>query len=70
MNAMKQLEKLMEENKDVLIRLKNGENPPLCPLDEWDCPYYQDNGYCTIGNPAEECETYWFFNSDEEEEEE
>lgn len=25
MDAMKELEKLMEENKDVLIRLKNGE---------------------------------------------
>lgn len=38
----------------------------ICPLFELDCPYCLTNGNCTIGNPIEECDEYWFFNSDEE----
>ena len=67
MNAMKELERLMEENKDVLARLKNGEFK--CPLFDLDCPYCLTTGECTIGNPMEECDDYYYYNADEEEEE-
>lgn len=34
-----------------------------CPVNGWDCPYWQENGQCTIdGDPLEECDdfaTFW-----------
>ena len=37
----------------------------LCPELELDCPY-DENGICTIGNPMEECDDYYFVNGEEE----
>ena len=36
-----------------------------CPEFEYDCPYDKD-GVCTIGNPMEECDDYYFANSEDE----
>jgi hypothetical protein len=72
MDAMKELEKLMEENKDVLIRLKEGEEMkyPNCPAEDYTCPYCLASGECIIDNPKEECDTWYYYNEEEEEEEE
>ena len=67
MNVMKELEKLMEENKDVLIRLKKGKEYPECPLFDMTCPYCLASGECTIDNPKEECDDYYYYNGEEEE---
>lgn len=65
---MKELEKLMEENKDVLIRLKNGTPKPFghihCPVNAWDCPYFGKQDICTMypdSDPYEECDDFYFF---------
>ena len=41
---------------------------PLCPEFETECPYCLETGECTIENPIEECDTFYYWNSDEEEE--
>lgn len=47
-----------------------------CPVNGWDCPYYKDDGMCTIEDPYENCDDYAaiedFFSDlpDEEEDEE
>lgn len=66
MDAVKKLEKLMEEYKNVLIRLRNEEEKslPLC-----DCPYCSMTGECTIDNPIEDCDSYYYFNAEEDENE-
>ena len=68
---MTELEKLMEANKDVLIRLKNDTPKPFghihCPAFDMTCPYCLASGECTIDNPKEECEEYWYYNQEEEE---
>ena len=33
-----------------------------CPVNGWDCPYWQKDGSCSIENPLEECDdfaTFW-----------
>jgi len=39
-----------------------------CPMFDLDCPYCSITGECTIGNPMEECDDYYYYNADEEEE--
>lgn len=32
-----------------------------CPLNEWDCPYYSNKGYCMMypsSNPIDECDDF------------
>lgn len=29
-----------------------------CPSGAFDCPYYQKNGVCTIGDPLSECDDF------------
>lgn len=32
-----------------------------CPLNEWDCPYYSDKGYCMMypsSDPIDECDDF------------
>lgn len=65
---MTELEKLMEENKDVLIRLKNGTPKPFghihCPVNGWDCPYFDANGCCMMypdSDPLKECDDFAVF---------
>lgn len=31
-----------------------------CPVNGWDCPYYE-KGLCKIDNPIEECDDFAFF---------
>ena len=38
-----------------------------CPANDWLCPYF-DNGNCSLENAKDECDE--FFDFDEEEEEE
>ena len=70
MNAFEELEKLMKENKDVLIRLKNDTpkpmkmektNYPECPMFDMGCPYCLASGECTIGDPMNECDDYYYY---------
>lgn len=39
---------------------------PICPVLDFTCPYYEQ-GYCTLENPAEECDDYAMRYDDEEE---
>lgn len=42
-----------------------------CPTCDIECPYCVGLNYeCVIGNPKEECEEYWYYNEDEEDENE
>ncbi len=67
MNDFKELEKLMEENRDVLIRLKEGKENKghiHCPANAWDCPYFDANGCCMMypnADPKEECDDFYYF---------
>lgn len=36
-----------------------------CPVNDFECPYYMD-GLCTIGNPVEECDDYYYYLGSEE----
>lgn len=42
------------------------EEAPKCPIFDLDCPYCTVNGECTIGAPMDECDTYYFYNGEEE----
>lgn len=37
---------------------------PICPVLDFTCPYYEQ-GYCTLENPAEECDDYAMRYDDE-----
>lgn len=39
---------------------------PICPSLDFTCPYYEQ-GYCTLENPAAECDDYAMRYDDEEE---
>ena len=39
---------------------------PVCPTLDFTCPYYEQ-GYCTLENPAAECDDYAMRYDDEEE---
>ena len=39
---------------------------PICPVLDFTCPYYEQ-GYCTLENPAEECDDYAMRYDNEEE---
>lgn len=43
------------------------KNLPLCPLFEIDCPYCLMTGECTIDNPIEDCDSYYYYNAEENE---
>lgn len=46
----------------------NGETV-FCPINGWDCPYYED-GICYVADPIEDCDDFGFvFGSWEEWEE-
>ena len=44
------------------------KNYPECPAFDMTCPYCLASGECTIDNPKEECEEYWYYNQEEKEE--
>ena len=38
-----------------------------CPVNGWDCPYWQKDGTCTINNPMIECDDFGtFWDADDE----
>lgn len=39
--------------------LHNGE-PVYCPVNGWDCPYY-NQGLCCIADPVEDCDDFASF---------
>ena len=39
----------------------------FCPVNGWDCPYYK-NGECSLANVENECDDFYFFWSEEIEE--
>ena len=42
----------------------------FCPACEWDCPYCKGpDAVCTLPNPREECDTYYYYDALEEEDE-
>ena len=35
------------------------------PARDFDCPYYDDDeGYCLLNNPEEECDDYAYYSAD------
>lgn len=47
------------------------EEKIFCPVNGWDCPYGCKDGSCSLGEDAiHDCDDYWFWFGDEEEEEE
>jgi len=41
-----------------------------CPVNGWDCPYFDANGCCMIypdSNPLEECDDFYYIWGDDEE---
>ena len=44
-----------------------------CPVNGWDCPYWQKDGSCTCENPTVECDdaAWWedYFNDLDDDEE-
>lgn len=42
------------------------EKLPNCPTFDTSCPYCLANGECTIDNPLEECDDYFYYNGEEE----
>ena len=36
-----------------------------CPVNDWLCPYF-DNGNCTLENPEFECDVFFDFDDEEE----
>lgn len=34
-----------------------------CPISDIECPYYKD-GFCTIGNPTQECDDYAYYHAE------
>ena len=38
-----------------------------CPTDDWICPYNKD-GECRIDNPMEDCDCFYGYEEDEEDE--
>ena len=51
------------EDWDELFESRTRE-PIECPSGDAECPYYK-NGFCTIGNPSEECDEYAYFMGEE-----
>lgn len=39
-----------------------------CPVNGWDCPYWDGDNGCTCENAIEECDDYMTFYTEEEEE--
>lgn len=35
----------------------HNSEPIFCPVNGWDCPYY-DNGMCFIRDPMEDCDAF------------
>ena len=40
--------------------LRNGE-PIYCPVNGWDCPYWDQKGICHIADPIEDCTDFSAF---------
>lgn len=34
-----------------------------CPVNGWDCPYWQKDGACSLETAADDCEDYMLFES-------
>ena len=47
---------------------ENDDGKVFCPVNGWDCPYYKDNGCCTLKDVHLECDDFYFFWADEIEE--
>lgn len=43
----------------------SNEMLPSCLAGDFDCPYYTEWGKCTLGDPAQECDEYIFYASDD-----
>lgn len=39
---------------------------PDCPAFDFTCPYCLASGECIIDNPAEECDTWYYYYGEEE----
>lgn len=39
----------------------------VCPINDWECPYYDANGNCMIDNPRMDCDDYVAILGDETE---
>ena len=33
-----------------------------CPINDFECPYFDANGNCMLDNPKEECDDYAYFS--------
>lgn len=33
----------------------------ICPVDDWTCPYCDDEGFCILENPYDDCDDYAYF---------
>lgn len=39
-----------------------------CPANSWNCPYCTEEGECTLPNPDEECDDYYYAMGGDEKE--
>jgi hypothetical protein len=37
-----------------------------CPVEDTECPYYEENGYCALAHPVEDCETFALYSLESE----
>ena len=42
-------------------------NNKKCPVNAWDCPYFNLEDECELDYPEIECDDYCFYNGEEEE---
>ena len=58
---------VIKESNGMHYDSKHGKECKIyCPINGWDCPYY-DEGVCYIADPVEECDDFnSFFESWEE----
>lgn len=49
--------------------MKTNKGHIHCPVNGWDCPYYDANGCCIMypdADPKEECDDFYYFWSDDD----
>ena len=42
------------------------DNKTYCPICDWSCPYCKKDGICTLKNPMDNCDDYYYYMNDNE----
>lgn len=51
-----------KEHEVLSVTRENVFGHVYCPINGWDCPYFNEKGYCMIypdADPAEECDDFY-----------